>query len=164
MRRRTGSYRPGERYVLQCVGGVERVAEVRRAADTAAPALLPVGADEALPRPTVPGGEWLVEPGERLIRDWAGRYWSVSARANHSARGNGNGSRPRVPWACHVDFTRHTPDGEAIAYTAPSARWPREIGDAELARMLRRAWDLLSTGPAERLRRLADRVPEGIEL
>jgi hypothetical protein len=154
MRRRSGAYRLGERYVLQCVGGGERIAEVGRAPGPPGVALLLVGVEEERPEPTL--AEWLVEPGERLVRDWAGRYWSVVAR--------GNGAGPLPPGGCEVEFARFTPAGEAMWYRAASAVWPGELGDAELVRMLRRAWDSLATGRAERLRRLDAGVPEGIEL
>ncbi|HEX8696784.1 MAG TPA: hypothetical protein VF746_30475 [Longimicrobium sp.] len=162
MRRRSGAYRPGERYVLQHVGGGERIAQVGRAPGPSGLALFPAGAGEERAEPTLAGGEWLVEPGERLVRDWAGRYWSVTARAADGRDGDGPGPRP--PGGCEVVFARFTPAGEAMSYRVASAVWPGELGDAELVRMLRRAWDSLATDRAERLRRLGAGMPEGVEL
>jgi hypothetical protein len=162
MRRRSGTYRPGERYVLQCVGGGERIAEVGRAQGAPGLALLPAGAGDERAEPTLAGGEWLVEPGERLVRDWAGRYWSVAARAVDG--GDGNGAGPRPPGGCEVEFARFTPAGHAMCYRVASAVWPAGLGDGELVRLLRRAWDSLATDRAERLRRLEAGVPESVEL
>lgn len=162
MRRREGTYRVGERYVLQYVGGGERIAEVGHAAGASVLALLPLPFDDAPAQPALPGGEWLVEPGERLVRDWAGRYWSVVAHTANGGPWNGTGLRP--PGGCEVEFVRFTPTGAAMTYRVASAVWPGELGDAELVRMLRRAWDALATDRAERLRRLEAGVPDGTEL
>lgn len=159
MRKRNGEYRLGERYVLQCAGGIERIAEVGHS-ESGELALVPTAYGEPLPEPRMPCGEWLIEPGDRLVRDWAGRYWSVVARADRSPV---NG-RPRAPYRWRVEFVRFTPECEPMSYGVASARPPSTLTDAELVRLLRLAWDSLATTRAERLRRAEAAWPEGIEL
>jgi len=157
MKKRNGDYRPGERYVLQCAGGIERIAEVGHAGS---PELVLVPLAYEPPLPGVTCGEWLIEPGDRLVRDWAGRYWSAISLADRSPA---NG-RPRAPYGWKVEFLRFTPDGEPMSYGVASARPPGALSDAELARLLRLAWDSLATDRAERLRRIDATWPDGIEL
>ena len=159
MRRGNGTYRPGERYLLQCAGGVERLA-VAAARNGAGVVLVPAGPHEPLPDPVLPCGEWLLEPGERILRDWLGRYWAVTARPWPARAG---GSAPRPAGGCRVEFTRYEPGGQRMRYEAPSVKWPQALPDAELVRLLRSAWNALATDATERLRR-ADAIPPGIEL
>lgn len=159
MRKRSGGYRLGERYVLQCAGGIERIAEVGHAGSPEL-TLVPPAYEEPLPEPRTPCGEWRIEPGERLVRDWAGRYWSVAWRADRGPVGG----RPRAPYGWTVEFTRFTPEGEPMSYGVASARPPGTLSDAEVVRLLRLAWDSLATDRAERLRRAQAAWPEGIEL
>jgi hypothetical protein len=146
-------FRTGERYLLQAAGGVERIAEA-----VAGSGLVPAGPDTALAGRPLPGGAWRLEPGERVIRDWAGRYWSVAARP-------ANGDRPAAlpPGAFWLEFVRREPGGRVMRYRAASIEHPAVLCDEALARRLRAAWDALATDAAERLRR-ADEVPPGIEL
>jgi hypothetical protein len=62
-----------------------------------------------------------------------------------------------------VEFTRHEPGGQRMRYEASSVKWPHQLADAELVRLLRSAWDALATDATERLRR-ADAYPSGLEL
>lgn len=147
MKRRIGRHHVGERYLLQFPGGIERLVEVSRVADAGGePAFQPLRPEDQLPGRPLPGGEWLVDSGERLIRDWTGTYWSVDTSG--SARIPGE-----LPVACHIVFTRHTPAGERFTYRAASLWHPEELGDEDLASMLRRAWETLDTDPEERRRR-----------
>lgn len=159
MRKRNGDYRLGERYLLQYASGIERIAEVGYAG-TPELTLVPPAYGEPLPEPRTPAGEWLIEPGERLVRDWAGRYWSAATRAD---RGLVDG-RPRAPYGWRVEFVRFTPEGERMSYGVASARPPSTLGQAEMVRLLRLAWDSLATDRAECLRRVGATWPDGIEL
>jgi hypothetical protein len=155
MRRPIGRQQPGERYLLQFPGGVERLAEVILGSDPAdGPRYQPLDRNEPLPPRQLPGGEWLLEPGERLIRDWSGTFWSVATTGSSRAPGD-------YPAACRIQFTRHSPSGERFTYRAPSLWHPAELGDEDLVAMLRRAWETLDTDAEERLRRS---IPVPVEL
>lgn len=157
MERRSGPYRLGERYVLQYPGGVERLAEVDHLpGERGQPGLRPLPFEEPLPPHPLAGGEWRVEPGERLVRDWGGCFWSVTASAPRPEDRLAGG----VAIACQVHFTRRTPAGERITYRAGSLWRPDALDDAALLRLLRGAWLMLETDPQERLRRSC--APPGV--
>lgn len=150
MQRRSGPYRLGDRYLLQYPGGVERLAEVGpEPTQGGEPVLRPLLFDDPLPPHVLPGGEWLLEPGERLVRDWAGCHWSVTAApAPPEDRLWG-----ALPAACHIHFTRWSPSGERTTYRAASLWRLDELGEAELVAMLRDAWRTMDADPEERRRR-----------
>jgi hypothetical protein len=160
MKRSTGPHAPGERYLLQFPGGFERIAEATDGGSgNGEPVLVPVALEEPLLGRVLPGGEWLIERDERLVRDWAGVYWSVSAREAWEKPRTGP-----VPMACEVVFERRTPQGEQVAYRARSPRWPAELSDAELGTLLRQAWETMRTDEAERRRRSNGVAPSAVEL
>jgi hypothetical protein len=144
-------YRPGERYVVQYAGGMERLAEA--SADSGSGARLEaIGPDAPLPRRIRLLGAWTIARDSRLVRDWRGRYWSVAATRSPAAESRGDGGLPGA-WA--VEFTRAEPDGGEMRYRVEIARPPHTVSDSELARLLRAAWNSLATDAPERLRRLA---------
>ena len=159
MKRRTGPRQPGERYLLQCPGGLERLAEAAEPRSPGGePVLVPLPFEDPLPAHLVPGGEWLVEANERLVRDWAGAYWSVRVRS----AGPRSGAPSYV--SCEVEFHRHTPQGERVAYRAFAAHPPDVLSDVQLVALLRYAWQTLQTEGAERRRRGNGAVPAALEL
>jgi hypothetical protein len=134
-------YRPGERYVAQYEGGLEWYVEAV-SANGSGTVLGPLGVATSAPARDRLRGAWQVRPGARLLRDWAGRYWSVTAA-------------PAGPGAWRVEFARTEPGAGAMRYEAEAVRPLPAIADAELLRLLRRAWSSLATDASERDRRLA---------
>jgi hypothetical protein len=135
------AYRPGERLVAQYEGGQEWFVEAASGSG-AGTVLVPLGVAESPPAVNRMRGAWRVDPGVRLLRDWAGRFW----RATDAPAGQGR-------W--RVDFTRTDPGAGTMRYEAEVGRRLNLVGDAELVRLLRRAWDSLATDVAERERRLS---------
>jgi hypothetical protein len=135
------AYRPGERLVAQYEGGREWYVEAA-SGNGSGTVLVPLGVAESPPAADRMRGAWRVDPGTRLLRDWLGRYW----RATQAQAGPGT-------W--RLDFTRAEPGAGTMRYEAEVGRPLNLIGDAELARLLRRSWDSLATDAPERQRRLA---------
>jgi hypothetical protein len=149
MKRRSGPHTIGERYLLQFPGGVERIAEVAHRAADGAPELRPLPFEEALPGAVLPGGEWLLGSDERVIRDWAGAYWSVTG----VPAGAGPPQPGELPYVCAIEFCRYSPPGVLLCYRTPSMEWPEHLSDQRLGALLRRAWETLDTDQGERRRR-----------
>lgn len=135
------AYRPGERLVAQYEGGQEWYVEAA-GGNGSGTVLVPLGAAESPPAVNRMRGAWRVDPGARLLRDWQGRYW-------HAAE------TPAGAATWRVDFTRPEPGAGTMRYETEVGRPLDLIGDAELIRLLRRAWDSLATDAPERQRRLA---------
>jgi hypothetical protein len=155
MERSSGPRQVGERYLLQCPGGLERIGVVTEAPGAeGGTRLSPLPFEDALPRSCVPGGEWRIGAEERVVRDWAGLYWSAATRCEDGAGGV----------VCEVEFHRHTPQGERVAYRAFSPVPPEALTDAQLVGVLRLAWDAVQTEGAERRRRTRDVRAVPIEL
>jgi hypothetical protein len=147
MKRRSGDRKAGERYLLQFPGGVERLAEAVPATSGEA-ALRALPFEDPLPAHVLPGGEWLLEREERIVRDWTGAWWSVSATAAAWSPPSGE-----IPVSCVIEYTRYAPPGVLLSYRAASMDWPDQISDERLVAMLRRAWETMETDGAERRRR-----------
>jgi hypothetical protein len=149
MKRRSHPPKIGERYLLQFPGGVERIAEVAPGASEGETVLRPMAFEGPLPAAVLPGGEWVLDGGERMVRDWAGAYWSVSATAAPPRRL----ATGELPVACVIEFCRFAPPGTPLSYRAASIEWPEALSDERLVGVLRRAWEQLETDGGERLRR-----------
>jgi hypothetical protein len=149
MKRRSHPPKIGERYLLQFPGGLERIAEVAPGPSGDETVFRPLAFEGPLPAPVLPGGEWLLEGSERVIRDWTGVYWSVTAAAAAPRRL----APGELPMACVIEFRRFAPPGTPLFYRSGSLEWPEALSDERLGGMLRRAWEQLETDGEERRRR-----------
>lgn len=153
MKRAEGLLNTGDRCLLQYSDGTEVLVDVKSykplPGGTGFEAEFRAVAGDEIPESVV-REIWLLEPGDRVVRDRRGHYWLLKSDLD---RVSGSGSPP-LGW--RVEFVRHDLEGREVRYWNTASEDLLAAPDARVLRSLEHARRLMNTDDVERLLRLLE--------